>query len=1101
MKKLISIIGGAWLLFSSPLAKAQTPVSECYTQSNPSDGHPSATLVLPCYPSTTSTTDFNQFYKWMNNYVPIDGVGSPMYLDKTIKVVIHVINPPSSLGLPKLNFDASDVPRINSIIGRINNSLSSVPTPIPATAALASSRVTSSRFQIKVEDIIFHTSALRFEDIFSGGSVGVGVYGGNLAPYMVKTDKVLNIFFMYTAFDDGPLGGWAPGSPYGSDMLVGSNSAISFIVTENYYRVSDERASNNLFHEIGHIMGTHHIFDGSETCDETNFDYTVDLYGTGSAKDCPSSNLLSDNFMSYNHPYNNHITPQQIGRWHRNSQFLSSRRFVYNTWPEDINHSNVGQGQFRPFKITKNETWDFDIKMYSDIIVKSGNKLSIKCRVLMPYHSNIIVEPGAELEIDGGIITSHHDTTMWYGISVWGDASKSQNVTSDQGLLTMKNGATISNALHAVMLADAVYGSGARNGGIAHIDESHFINNRRSIGFHDYRNLMWEFKGGAWTRTWLRPNASWINKTSFEVNNDMIRDPKGQVTMSGVDGVAISGCTFTNTMPYASTTTRCTTGCPQQDAIVTWNASFLLDQWKAPVTTGPITASYIKGFRNGVLAQSFRVANNFKVQNTTFERNYYGITSSAVNGFKIKDNNFLIDNPVISTDPSFGMNIVSSSMYQVYNNSFNRSSLPTSGSISRIGVEVFEGGRDNNTVRNNTYKNLRVGNLSNRQNTNLKLDDLDDNANTGLQFLCNNYEADITYAQFVDGTDANKHGMRYIQGELTKPAGNIFTARGAPIVRGLDIVVRQSGASPPVFIAHPIAKYYYSDLVVVEKPIRYSTIVTPVARPYEKICIIPESTTDPEGEGNTTGTAGYFAVAARRLADAFEDYSTNRFERIDSALIDMHSPYAELDRALHYMEAGQVAQGLANYYTIAATMPLTAQELNDFTIGATLMRMVASKYASNNPRWDTLSNTELDSLRYVRDHSKMWAHQRACAWLSYAVAEYCAMHTVSIPEPDTTNTSGNLRKSMEDKVTESIAHFDVKPNPSNAYFEVNYTLDGTTDAHLKISDVTGRTILEGKLPTLQKIYHINASDWASGVYLYQVVQNGKSLYNGKLIKQ
>jgi len=69
------------------------------------------------------------------------------------------------------------------------------------------------------------------------------------------------------------------------------------------------------------------------------------------------------------------------------------------------------------------------------------------------------------------------------------------------------------------------------------------------------------------------------------------------------------------------------------------------------------------------------------------------------------------------------------------------------------------------------------------------------------------------------------------------------------------------------------------------------------------------------------------------------------------------------------------------------------------------------------------------------------------------------------------------------------------------YFDIAYILEGAHDASLIISDAIGRKIVQGTLPALQKTYRINAKEWASGVYLYQVSQNGKSLYNGKLIKQ
>lgn len=1083
--------------------KAQT-LGECHTSSTTSTHIPvSGVVALPCVPSTSPSTDFNSFYKHKENYKPVNGVVAPLYVHKTIKILFHVMQPDIPGGT-RVNYEdnPTDKARLQEIINKVNDYMSNVKVPnAPKTAVCGPCHIVDSRFRVEMakqsdgitNDIRYHSEeSLKWDEAFGTGSAAY--YTGVLNPYLENTEGVLNVFLMYSYEYRTWLSGWSAGVfETGDNVISGDNNGIPFIISANYYRQSDVGyIAWNLFHEIGHTMGTHHTFQTwPETCLETDLDYLSDAYGTAatSTKFCPVDNATSDVFMSYG-PNSNYFTPLQIARWHRNAHFLSCRKYIYNTEPEDINHENKGQGQKNPYLITKNETWDFDIKMYNDIIVKSGNKLSIKCRVLMPYHANIIVEPGAELEIDGGIITSHHDTTMWYGVSVWGNASKSQDVTSDQGLITMKNGATISNALHAVMLADAVFGYSSRNGGIAHIDDAHFINNRRSIGFHDYHNYGWEAKSGVWTRTWLRPNKSWIIQTSFEVNNDMIRDPKGQLTMSGVDGVAIRGCTFTTTMPYTAAGIRCTTSCPQQDAIVTWNATFNLDQFKTFPTSSPITPSYVSGFRHGVLAQSFAVSNNFSVTNTTFEKNLYGVRSNSVNSFNIKGNTFLLDNPINNVAAAIGAKLENSSLFNVYNNTFSKA---TGGASPTIGVEVLSSGGGFNKVNNNIYNDLNVGNYGNQENSNryyVASDPKEENS-TGLEFLCNTHNNNLQ-AIIVNGVLSGGipvHCIRLIQGSSSLAAGNQFNST-------LYLDIKNDFSTSAGISTLPIGKYNYYTGAANQNP-SISANVTKIPIGINNQCIITE--TSSTGGSTTGGSSSSAAATAARasLAAAYDDYSTERPTLLNNALLAMESPYAEVERSLLHMQQGNVTQGLAIYNAIVGTMPLTVQEHNDFVLGGTLMRIIASRYAlSNTPDWDSLSNSEIDSIRYVRDHATMWAKGRACAWLAYAIGEECAIEI-----PEIAAAGNNQRQAQEGISAAEMAYLNIKPNPSMDYFDIAYVLEGAQEATLIVSDATGRKIVQGTLPALQKTYRINAKDWASGVYLYQVSQNGKNLYNGKLIKQ
>ena len=1086
--------------FLSKNISAQSTTTQCYTDGSPTSHCPvEASIFLPCAPPSSPSSDFRSFYVQNANYKPVDGVISPLYVHKTIKILFHVMQP-SVLASPKVNYEdnPTDKAILQSVIDKINTWLTNVPTPSsPITSVCGTCHVTDSRFRVEMakkadgsNDIRFHPDGIPFENICSTTSTGPANYNGVINDYIENPDGVLNVFLMYTTNPLGPLGGVSLGT-YESiaSLLDGYNTGIPFIATENYYRTSSiDLVANNLLHEIGHTMATHHMF-GAESCDEADIDYLSDAFGLSttvpSTKNCPLPEFATDVFMD-NNRWGNYLTPLQIARWHRNAHFMSNRKYIYNTYPEDINHNHTGQGQLYAYNITKNESWDFDIKMYTDIVVKAGAKLSIKCRVLMPYHSNIIVEPGAELEIDGGLITSHNDTTMWYGISVWGDNTKSQNNVSDQGLITMKNGATLSNALHAITLYDAVFNNSKRNGGIAKIDDAHFVNNRESVSWQDYHNLNWEFKGGVWTRTMLLPNKSYINRSTFEVNEFMLRDPKAQIALCGVDGINIKGCSFINTMPYTATATRCLSGCPDQNAIATWNATFYLDQWKSP-STGVITPSYISGFRHGVFGQSFAVTNQFSVKNTTFEKNLIGVATSSVNSFKLIGNQFLLENPISSGVAALGAQLNSSSMYQIYNNTFN----PTVDYSPRIGIEVKGGGSDYNKIKNNTFNHLNIACQSTYINTDGFFDPLAEYKSKGLEFLCNNYNYNGA-GIYISGADIAKDGIRRVQGSNLLPAGNTFIADGGIIARN---------AYGTIYTL-PLDRYYYYDSDPNQNP-TISVNVTSFATSYNNPCTInlSGSTGTTGSETTSSGSSNTMAAEAGRieLANAYDDYSSDRFDHLNNALKYMNSPYAELERSLLYMQQGNVSQGLNIFNAIKDSMDLTIQEQNDFEQGAVLMRIIANKYTqSSTPRWDSLSQMEIDSIRYVREHSTMWAHQRACSWLSFAINESCAIAIPEIPENSSSNT---MRRTNESAVLNGkVQELKLQPNPSSNYFDVIYPID-EFGLNIKITDVIGRTIYQTALPIKQNTYRILCNEWAVGVYLYQVSSKGKILYHGKFIKQ
>ncbi len=74
----------------------------------------------------------------------------------------------------------------------------------------------------------------------------------------------------------------------------------------------------------------------------------------------------------------------------------------------------------------------------------------------------------------------------------------------------------------------------------------------------------------------------------------------------------------------------------------------------------------------------------------------------------------------------------------------------------------------------------------------------------------------------------------------------------------------------------------------------------------------------------------------------------------------------------------------------------------------------------------------------------------------------------------------------------------IHPNPSHDYYSISYSIE--QDALLSLYDINGRSIGSISLSAQKNIQNIDARQWATGVYLYRIVQGNNILYYGKLLK-
>ena len=80
-----------------------------------------------------------------------------------------------------------------------------------------------------------------------------------------------------------------------------------------------------------------------------------------------------------------------------------------------------------------------------------------------------------------------------------------------------------------------------------------------------------------------------------------------------------------------------------------------------------------------------------------------------------------------------------------------------------------------------------------------------------------------------------------------------------------------------------------------------------------------------------------------------------------------------------------------------------------------------------------------------------------------------------------------------------LTDLNVSPNPTTGFFEISYQNKNNAEATLQVCNLLGQEILKEKLKAGNN--KINASEWARGVYVYRIRQEGKIIAKGKLAKQ
>lgn len=301
-------------------------------------------------------------------------------------------------------------------------------------------------------------------------------------------------YLPYPNWHDNPAGGAATANGLegynGIQMSIGTDPSGFFA------------SAITISHELGHCLDLLHVYEPScchETCNSSHREYLSDVFGPSPSHSCwfntcsggpdpwEPGNTVTNNIMNgcFLASPGYWMSDLQAGRAHRSLSLKSVKDYTLNSY------TTV------PLIVASDEIWNFEMRLYQDVIIEPGATLTIQCQLEMPYEGRIIVKPNGRLIVDGGkITTARYSNTFWSGIEAWGTTNMNQYPTNHpnfQGLVVLKNGATIEyaregftnwkpNDWNSIGGVIQVQGSHGQVGGV-------FLNCRRAAGFVAYQNF------------------------------------------------------------------------------------------------------------------------------------------------------------------------------------------------------------------------------------------------------------------------------------------------------------------------------------------------------------------------------------------------------------------------------------------------------------------------------------------------------------------------------------------------------------------------------------------------------------------------------------
>jgi hypothetical protein len=483
----------------------------------------------------------------------------------------------------------------------------------------------------------------------------------------------------------------------------------------------DEALGRGMIGEFLHVLGIDHI---SPLQAHKNHGVGVD--------GCMDTPWHSEyNLMGCNYTQRCALTQCQLGKMH----------YIFNKHNPAFERFPVAGGSFsrtqkncditEPDIIIKNGEviiWNSDRQLRSNVIVQSGGRLTVKCRVGMPEHAKITVQTNARFSLYGEVY-NNCSGKRWQGVIVNGNSGLPQSFPpSSQGFVVLYNGSIIEGANTSIRV---------ESGGMV-------------IGMGgDIRN-----SGGMLFEPYSFPQRGWFSGCNFTCDGNIYGfdgSPFKHVGLHAVNNVRFNNCHFSVQNVPAGQLSK-TAG------ILASGSMFR------------VAGSTFWGFDTGIHASGqFSSFNAFTVNNCTFSNNQTSIVALGMQNFTVTENTFEVGGADFQSNSPCGLMMDNCTGYTVEENTFYGTGNISAG---RFGIMTESSGGDANLISGNNFDYLEYANIAQKQNR---------GPQQGLQYHCNTNGGHNIRDFYVPDDQLTSNvidGIHTVQGN-GKAAMNTFSHFGA----------------------------------------------------------------------------------------------------------------------------------------------------------------------------------------------------------------------------------------------------------------------------------------------------------------------------------
>ncbi len=423
--------------------------------------------------------------------------------------------------------------------------------------------------------------------------------------------------------------------------------------------------------------------------------------------------------------------------------------------------------------------WSQDKHQFRNIIVPSGANFTIlNCNIYMGRDMSIRVMPGGKLTVQNATITNNCEGCFWAGISAIGNPSIAQVPATNQGQVSIFN-SKIAHARAAISNYDYTSSTPLTNtGGIIHAIGSTFENNYNCVLMQPYTAPE---TPAVPDRSYFK-GCTFVNTTKYR-GYDVSLPLKAQMSLSGVHGIKIAGCSFINrdwrnykvgegvgirsfnssisVVPYCSSPVLSTGGC--------------LGSWRRP---------YFAGLENGVVLKTSLWNDEASyIDKSDFDSVSVGVLISGQNWVTVTGSNFVVGraNPfdssvsTINSCGNIGIAVLNTSHTYIGENRFvgRVASGAPYASVVRYGAIVVGAGGIPKEIMKNAFDSLTEGIRSvgnNRVPVGLP------SLTSGLQIKCNNFNRNNTDIAVTPFSSSTSQGIGPELGFINNPVKNTFSS-------------------------------------------------------------------------------------------------------------------------------------------------------------------------------------------------------------------------------------------------------------------------------------------------------------------------------------